>query len=134
MPSHDTTPLLSFLVLRILTTHNIDQPCCPFLSHFLLSSLWFLSFSAWFLLFLWLSLRFIFFFPLSIASNSILTFFMSQTSFGHISINSSTIPMVSMASKSPWKDLLINTSHVSRQSVMAKILSRSTSNHYVTIY
>jgi len=59
---------------------------------------------------------------------------MSQTSFGHISINSSSILMVSMATKIPWKDLLINTSHVSRQSIMAKILGRSTSNHHGTVY
>ena len=42
--------------------------------------------------------------------------------------------MVSMATESPWKDLLIDTSHVSKQSVMAKILGRSTGNHYGTIY
>jgi len=30
LASHDTTPLLSFLVLRnFLTTHNMGQPCCP---------------------------------------------------------------------------------------------------------
>ena len=60
--------------------------------------------------------------------------FLSQTSFGHISINSSLILMVSMATESPWKDLSINTSHVSRQSIMAKILDRSTGNHHGTIY
>jgi len=59
---------------------------------------------------------------------------MSQTSFGHISINSSKIPTVLMATESPWKDLLIDTSHISRQSILAEILSRSTSNYYVTIY
>jgi len=39
-----------------------------------------------------------------------------------------------MAMESPQKNLLINASHVSRQSVLAKILSRSTGNLYVTIY
>jgi len=48
----------------------------------------------------------------------------SQTLFGHISINSSTILMVLMAIESPQKDLLINASNVSRQSILAKILSR----------
>jgi len=33
---------------------------------------------------------------------------LSQTSFGHISINSSTILMVSTATESPQKDLTIN--------------------------
>jgi len=59
---------------------------------------------------------------------------LSQTSFGHISINSLTILMVSKAMESPQKDLLIDASYISRQSIMAKILSRSTDNHYVTIY
>ena len=59
---------------------------------------------------------------------------MLQTSFGHISINSLTILMVSMAPKSPWKDLSIDTSHVLRQSIMVEILGRSTGNHYSTIY
>ena len=58
----------------------------------------------------------------------------SQTSFGHISINSSSILTVSMATESPWKDLSIGTSHVSRQSIMAEILGRSTGNHHGTIY
>jgi len=58
----------------------------------------------------------------------------SQTSFSHISINSSTILMVLKATTSPQKDLLIDASHVSRQSIMAEISSRSTSNYYVTIY
>jgi len=61
-------------------------------------------------------------------------FILLQTLFSHISINSSTILMVLTAIESPQKDLLINTSHVSRQSVMAKILSRSTGNHHVTVY
>jgi len=52
----------------------------------------------------------------------------SQTSFSHISINSLTIHTVLMAPKSPWKDLSIDTSHVSKQSIMAKILGRSTGN------
>jgi len=59
---------------------------------------------------------------------------MSQTSFGHISINSSTIFMVSMATESPQKELSINASHILRQSILAKILSRSTGNHHVTVY
>ena len=58
----------------------------------------------------------------------------SQTSFSHISINSLTIPTVLMATGSPWKDLSIDTSHVLKQSVMAKILGRSTGNHHGTIY
>ena len=58
----------------------------------------------------------------------------SQTSFGHISINSPSILTVSMATESPWKDLSIGTSHVSRRSVMAEILGRSTSNHHSTVY
>jgi len=59
---------------------------------------------------------------------------LSQTSFGHISINSSTILTVLMATESPWKDLLIDTSYVSKQSVLAEILGRSTSNHHGTVY
>ena len=59
---------------------------------------------------------------------------MSQTSFDHISINSLTILTVSMATESPWKDFSIDTSHVSKWSIMAKILGRSTGNHYGTIY
>jgi len=59
---------------------------------------------------------------------------MSQTSFGHISTKSSTIPMVLMATESPHKDLSIDVSYVLRQSILAKILSKSTGNHYVTIY
>jgi len=62
------------------------------------------------------------------------TIFMSQTSFGHISINSPSILTVSMATKSPWKDLSIDTSHVSRRSIMAEILGRSTGNHHGTVY
>ena len=42
--------------------------------------------------------------------------------------------MVSMATESPWKDLSIDTSHTSKQLVLAKILGRSTGNHYGTIY
>jgi len=60
--------------------------------------------------------------------------FLSQTSFGHISINSSSIQTVSMATESPWKDLSIDASHVSRQSIMAEILGRSTGNHHGTVY
>jgi len=58
----------------------------------------------------------------------------SQTSFGHISISSLTIHTVLTAPKSPWKDLLINTSHVLKQLVTTKILDRSTDNYYGTIY
>jgi len=57
-----------------------------------------------------------------------------QTSFSHISTNSSTILTVSMATESPWKDLSIGTSHTSKQSVLAEILGRSTGNHHGTIY
>ena len=59
---------------------------------------------------------------------------LSQTSFGHISINSSMILTVLRATESPQKDLSINTSHISRKSIMAEILSRSTGNHHVTVY
>ena len=55
---------------------------------------------------------------------------LSQTSFGYISINSFMIIMVSMAPKSPWKDLSIDTSHITKQSIMAEILGRSTGNHH----
>jgi len=41
---------------------------------------------------------------------------------------------VSKATESPQKDLSIDASYVSRQSILAEILSRSTGNHYVTIY
>ena len=57
-----------------------------------------------------------------------------QTSFGHISISSSTIPTVLMVPKSPWKDLSIDTSQVLKRSVMAEILDRSTGNHHGTVY
>jgi len=67
-------------------------------------------------------------------SNYIYSIVMSQTLFSHISINSSMILIVSKAIESPQKDLLINASHVSRQSILAKILSRSTSNYHVTVY
>ena len=53
---------------------------------------------------------------------------MSQTSFDHISINSSTILMVLIAMEGPQKDLSIDASHILRQSIMAEILSRSTGN------
>ena len=59
---------------------------------------------------------------------------LSQTSFSYISINSSTILTVLKATESPQKDFLINASYVSRQSILAKILSRPTSNHYITVY
>ena len=39
LPSHDTTPLLSFLVPRTFsTTCNMGQPCCPFHCRLLLST------------------------------------------------------------------------------------------------
>jgi len=44
------------------------------------------------------------------------------------------IPMVLMATESPWKDFLIDAGYVSRQLVLAKILSRSTGNYHITIY
>jgi len=59
---------------------------------------------------------------------------LSQTSFGHISINSSMILTVLMAMESPQKDLLIDASHVSRQSILAEISGRSTGNYYGTVY
>jgi len=59
---------------------------------------------------------------------------MLQTSFGHISTNSSTILTVLMATESPWKDLSICTSHALKQSVLAEILGRSTGNYYGTVY
>jgi len=42
--------------------------------------------------------------------------------------------MVLTATESPQKDLLIDASHVLRQSILAEILSRSTGNHHITIY
>jgi len=62
------------------------------------------------------------------------TVLLSQTSFSHISTNSLMILMVLMATESPWKDLSINTSHVSKRSVLAEILGRSTGNYYGTVY
>ena len=62
------------------------------------------------------------------------TYNLSQTSFGHISINSSMILTVSKAMESPQKDLSIDASHILRQSILAEILSRSTGNHHVTVY
>jgi len=44
------------------------------------------------------------------------------------------ILIVLMAPKSPWKYISINTSYVSKQSIMAKILGKSTDNHYGTVY
>ena len=41
--------------------------------------------------------------------------------------------MVLMTMKSPWKDLLINASHVLRQSILVEISGRSTGNYYSTI-
>jgi len=59
---------------------------------------------------------------------------MSQTLFSHISINSLTIFMVLTATESPQKDLLIDASHVLRQSILAEILSRSIGNYHSTVY
>ena len=59
---------------------------------------------------------------------------LSQTSFSHIFTNSSMILTVLMATESPWKDLLIDTSHTSKRSVLAEILGRSTGNHHGIIY
>ena len=44
------------------------------------------------------------------------------------------ILMVLMAMESPWKDLSINTSHFSKQSIIAEILGKSTGNYHDTIY
>jgi len=41
---------------------------------------------------------------------------------------------VLMAIESPQKNLSINTSHVLRQLVLAKISGKSIGNHYDTIY
>ena len=64
----------------------------------------------------------------------IYTITMSQTSFGHISINSLIILTVLTAMESPQEDLSIDASHVSRRSILAEISGRSTSNHYSTVY
>jgi len=58
----------------------------------------------------------------------------SQTSFGHISINSSTISTVLMVLESPQEDLSINTSHISRRSILAKILSKLVDKYHSTTY
>ena len=65
---------------------------------------------------------------------SMISMRLSQTSFGHISINSPSILTVSMSTESPWKDLSIDTSHVSKWSIMAEILGRSTGNPHGTVY
>jgi len=39
-----------------------------------------------------------------------------------------------MAIKSPYKDLSIDASHISRQSILAKILGRSIGDYYNTVY
>jgi len=72
--------------------------------------------------------------PNFLFSSSTIPGSVSQTSFGHISINSLTIITVSKATESPQEDLSIDASHVLRQSIMAEILSRSTGNHHVTVY
>jgi len=53
---------------------------------------------------------------------------MSQTSFSHILINSSMFFTILTTPKSSYKDLLINTSHVSRRSILAKLLRKSVDN------
>jgi len=55
----------------------------------------------------------------------------SQTSFGHISINFFNDSYGLNGYKKPSKNLLIN---VLRQSILAEILSKSTGNYHVTIY
>ena len=42
--------------------------------------------------------------------------------------------MVLIAQDIPWKDLLIDASHVLKQSILAKILGKLVGNHYGTIY
>ena len=42
--------------------------------------------------------------------------------------------MVLIAMESPQKDLSIDASHVSRQLILAEILSRSIDNYHVTVY
>jgi len=59
---------------------------------------------------------------------------MSQTSFGHISINSLTILTVLIAPESPWEDLLIDINHVLRQLILAELLRKSVGNHHGTTY
>jgi len=59
---------------------------------------------------------------------------LSQTSFGHISINYLMILMVSTATESPQKDLSIDASNVLRQSILVEILGRLTGNHHGTVY
>jgi len=38
LSSYDIILVLSFLVPRIITTHNMGQSCCPFCLHLLLST------------------------------------------------------------------------------------------------
>jgi len=44
------------------------------------------------------------------------------------------IPTVLTALESPRKDLSIDASHVSRQSILAEISGKSVGNHHGTIY
>jgi len=44
------------------------------------------------------------------------------------------ILMVSIALESLWKDLLIYTSHILGQLVLAELLSKSVDNHHSTTY
>jgi len=39
-----------------------------------------------------------------------------------------------MALESPWKDLSIAVSHISRQLILAKILGELVGNYYGTVY
>jgi len=64
----------------------------------------------------------------------LLLFKVSQTLFDHISINSLMILTVLMAMEGPQKDLLIDTSHVLRQSILAELLRKSVGNHHSTTY
>jgi len=41
---------------------------------------------------------------------------------------------VLMALEDPWKDLFIDTSHISKRSVLAKLLSKLVDNYYGTTY
>jgi len=56
------------------------------------------------------------------------------TSFSHISINSLTILTVIMAPRSPYKALFIDTSHISRQSIMTEISGKSVGIYHGTVY
>jgi len=59
---------------------------------------------------------------------------LSQTLFGPISINSSIIFTVLIATRSPWKDFSINTSYILGQLILAEISGKSIGNYHGTIY